>query len=149
MDNSGDKLRLEWRNHSSKLSKLSREVFGSDDLADVTLTCCGGAPFHAHKMVLAAASTYFRNFFREVRGKITQHQVIFMKDIRPLELESLLQFIYMGEVEIPSDDVEGVIKISRELGIVGLSEVKIKEKEVEGREILKAAKRRPDSILEP
>ena len=52
------------------LKSLMREVFGSDDLADVTLTCRGGAAFHAHKMVLAAASTYFRNFFMEVRGKM-------------------------------------------------------------------------------
>ena len=149
MENSVNKVRLEWRDHGGELSKLSREVFGSDDLADVTLTCRGGAAFHAHKLVLAAASAYFRNFFREVRGKVTQHQVIFLKDVRPAELESLLRFIYMGEVEIASEDVEAVVKISRELGIVGLSEVKIREKEAEGREILKAAKRRPDSILEP
>ena len=51
-------------------SRLSREIFGSDDLADVTLTCRGGAAFHAHKMVLAAASNYFRNFFKEVKNKM-------------------------------------------------------------------------------
>ena len=100
MDDS--KLRLQWRDHGKELSKLSRDVFCHEDLSDVTLTCHGGTPFSAHKIILAAASTYFRNFFMEVRGKINQHQVIFMKDIQPSQMEYLLQFIYLGEVDIPN-----------------------------------------------
>ena len=45
-------------------------MFGNDDLTDVTLTCRGGSPYHAHKMVLAAASTYFRKFFKEIKCKM-------------------------------------------------------------------------------
>ena len=43
-------------------------------MTDVTLTCRGGAAFHARKIVLAAASAYFRSFFEEVEGNITHHQ---------------------------------------------------------------------------
>ena len=50
--------------------RLSREIYGNDDLTDVTLTCRGGNPFHAHKIILAAASTYFKSFFKEVQGKM-------------------------------------------------------------------------------
>ena len=53
-----------------------------------------------------------------------------MKDVDPAELEYLLQFIYLGEVDIPSTDLERLIAISRELGIVGLNAVK-SEKEME------------------
>ena len=60
MDGSAPKLRLQWRDHGSELAALSRDVFCRGDLADVTLACRGGAPFPAHKMVLAAASTFFR-----------------------------------------------------------------------------------------
>ena len=70
MEESETKLRFQWRDHGNELSKLSREMFGSDDLTDVTLTCRGGRAFHANKMVLAAASTYFRNFFKEVNTKM-------------------------------------------------------------------------------
>ena len=136
------KLRLQWRDHGNELSKLSREVFGNDDFADVTLTCLGGSPFHAHKMVLAAASTYFKNFFKEVQCKIQQHLVIFMKDMAPAEMEYLLQFIYLGEVDIPSTDLERLITISRELGIVGLNAIKSEAEEAEGRRTPKAEKRK-------
>ena len=124
MEGTSNKLRLQWRDHGNELSKLSREIFGNDNLTDVTLTCRGGSPYHAHKMVLAAASTYFRKFFSDVECKLPQHQVIFMKDVAPAELEYLLQFIYLGEVDIPSTDLERLIIISRELGIVGLNAVK-------------------------
>ena len=60
-----------------------------------------------------------------------QHQVIFMKDVDPAEMEYLLQFIYLGEVDIPSTDLERLIAISRELGIVGLNAVKSEKEMVE------------------
>ena len=101
MEELATRLRFKWSDHGNELSKLSREIFNSDDLTDVTLTCRGGAAFHAHKMVLAASSTYFKNFFKEVKGKITQHQVVLMKDIEPVELEYLLEFIYLGEADTP------------------------------------------------
>lgn len=69
-----------------------------------------------------------------VKGKISQHQVIFMKDVEPGDMEYLLQFIYLGEVEMLNKDVDGIIKISRELGIVGLSEIKGKEDQEENEE---------------
>ena len=140
MDDS--KLRLQWRDHGNELSKLSRDVFCHEDLSDVTLTCHGGTPFSAHKIILAAASTYFRNFFMEVRGKINQHQVIFMKDIQPSQMEYLLQFIYLGEVDIPNLELERLITISKDLGIIGLDAVKKEEDVIEEWRVLHAKKRK-------
>ena len=61
MEESETKLRFQWSDHGGELGKLSRSLFGSDDLSDVTLTCRGGKAYHAHRLVLAAASTYFRH----------------------------------------------------------------------------------------
>merc|ERR1719414_760641 len=105
-------------------------------------------------MVLAAASTYFRKFFKEIKCKMPQHQVIFMKDVDPSEMEYLLQFIYLGEVDIPSTDLERLITISRELGIVGLNAVKSEkeatQEETSERRMPKVAKRirKPPTIKE-
>ena len=69
---------------------------------------------------------YFRNFFftEGQAGKMNQHQVIFLKDVEPEEMESLLQFIYLGEVDIPGAELERLIAVSKELGIRGLDAVK-------------------------
>ena len=63
-----------------------------------------------------------------------------MKDIDPAEMDYLLQFIYMGEVDIPSADLERLVKISKDLGIVGMDAVT--DKEAEGKRASKAAKRK-------
>jgi len=141
-DSAATKFKLQWNDHGNELSRLSRDVFGRDDLTDVTLTCRGGTPFHAHKMILAAASTYFRNFFMEVQGKINQHQVIFMKDIEPAEMEHLLQFIYLGEVDVPGQELERLIAISKELAIIGMDAIKQEEDAPLQRRIPKLAKRK-------
>ena len=49
--------------------------------------------------------------------------MIFVKDVEPSEMEYLLQFIYRGEVDIPSDELERLIEIAKDLGIVGLDAV--------------------------
>jgi len=137
------KLRLQWHDHGNELSRLSREIFGNDDLTDVTLTCRGGTPFYAHKIILAAASTYFKSFFKEVQGKINQHPVIFVKDAEPSEMEYLMQFIYRGEVDIPSEDLERLIEIAKDLGIIGLDAVNTDNGEKKSdRRTLKGTKRK-------
>ena len=49
MEESETKLRFQWSDHGGELGKLSRSLFGSDDLSDVTLTCRGGKAYHAHR----------------------------------------------------------------------------------------------------
>jgi hypothetical protein len=49
----------------------------------------------------------------------TRHPVIFVKDVEPMEMEYLLQFIYRGEVDIPSTELDHLVEIAKELGIVG------------------------------
>ena len=68
-----------------------------------------------------------------------------MKDIEPAVMENILQFLYLGEVEVPNEDVEAIIKISKELGVVGLSMIKTKEETEDGHSS-RLAKRKIDSI---
>ena len=86
------------------------------------------------------------------RGNVHQHQVIFLKDIEAFEMEYLLQFIYLGDVDIPSPDLERLIAIAKDLGIVGLDAVKKEEHVIdEQRRVLYATKRKatkiPESLL--
>ena len=50
-----------------------------------------------------------------------------MKDIEPTEMEHLLQFIYLGEVDVPGQELERLIAISKELSIIGLDTIKQEE----------------------
>ena len=64
-------------------------------------------------MIKFCASFLFKLNFR------WQHPVIFVKDLEPLEMEFILQFIYRAEVDVPYDKLEKMVEIAKELGIVG------------------------------
>ena len=57
--------------------------------------------------------------------------MIFLKDVDASEMDYLLQFIYLGEVSIPSNELHRLVEIAGDLGIVGLympnSDEEIKE----------------------
>ncbi len=111
-------MRLQWHDHGRDLLDLARDLCGQGELADVTLACSEGRElFSAHRMVLAGASNYFRRVFRGLAG--WKHPVVFLKSVSAEQVEHFLQFIYFGEVSVPSHQLESLIATAKELGIKG------------------------------
>jgi len=137
---SSSRLGLRWHDHSMALQSLARDLCGSDELTDVTLTCAGGISFRAHRLVLAGASSYFRSLF-SVAVETWKHPVVFLKDVQPDDMEYFLQFIYYGEVNVPSEELDNLVKVAKDLGIKGLDEVADKPEEEEKEERQRGAKR--------
>jgi len=111
------RLRLRWHDHSAALQDLARDLCGREELTDVTVTCQGGISFQAHRMVLAGASNYFRSMFQAMEH--WKHPVVFLKDVDADDMEYFLQFIYYGEVNVPSSELDNLVKVAKELGIKG------------------------------
>ena len=84
-------------------------VRGDEDFADVTLSCCGsgdgggsGAPVHAHKLILASCSNYFRRILRNL-DNAHAHPTIILGDVDHSTLEALVTYMYRGEVFVSED----------------------------------------------
>ncbi len=45
--------------------------------------------------------------------------MVFLKDVKASDMECFLQFIYLGEVTVPADNLDELIKVARALGIRG------------------------------
>lgn len=58
-----DVFTLRWNKYQESLSSGLQGLLLDKDLVDVTLVCDGGEFVKAHKVVLAASSTYFRKMF--------------------------------------------------------------------------------------
>jgi len=56
-------MQLSWTSHSSQLIDGIAEILDKNELLDVTLTA-EGKQIRAHKIILSAASTYFRVSFK-------------------------------------------------------------------------------------
>ncbi|KAA0202991.1 hypothetical protein HAZT_HAZT003050 [Hyalella azteca] len=84
---------------------------------DTTLAC-DGLLYPVHKIVLSMCSKYFEDIFAQTQG---QHPVIILKDIKRHELECLLNYMYIGEVNVPQEKLSGLIKAAECLQIKGLA----------------------------
>ncbi|CAG2119680.1 unnamed protein product, partial [Medioppia subpectinata] len=115
--------RLKWNSFHSNLSEVFRTMLVNENLVDCTVAC-DGASIKAHKMVLAASSTYFQNLFI---ANPCKHPIVILKDVRFADLQSIIDFIYTGEVNVPQDQLSSLLKTAETLRIKGLTEVADKE----------------------
>ena len=90
-----------------------KELKDAGEFFDVTLAC-EDETFEAHKVILSASSP----FFRKVLSRIKQnHPYIYLKGILHRDLAKILDFIYIGEVKVATEDVSRFLEAGEELSI--------------------------------
>merc|ERR1712179_279188 len=109
---------LKWNQFHQNMKNVFREMREGQELFDVTLACDDGTYLEAHRIVLAACSTFFRNIF-----KINNHSHpwIYLKGIKSADLTAVVDFMYQGEVNVPQDDLSQFLGIAEDLQVKGLS----------------------------
>lgn len=81
---------LRWNNYFRHLTYALDNHRNNDDFVDVSLLC-DGQKIKAHKVVLSACSSYFREIFKE---NPHPHPVIIFKFIKYEDLNSIIEFMY-------------------------------------------------------
>lgn len=111
---------LRWTNHGSHVLGVFAQLLRDESLVDVTLAA-EGRSLRAHKMVLSACSSFFRTLF--VSHSEQRHPIVILKDTKFTELESLLQFMYKGEVSVEYGQLATLLKTAENLRVKGLADV--------------------------
>lgn len=78
----------------------------------------------AHKIVLSICSPYLQEMF------IThshQHPIIILKDMNAKLVSNLLEFMYIGSVNVKQSELQAFMKIAETLQIKGLTTTNTKE----------------------
>ncbi|XP_053209500.1 protein tramtrack, beta isoform-like isoform X2 [Panonychus citri] len=120
---------LRRNNHSSDMSEHFERMFKEESLVDVTLSCKDGS-IRAHKMVLSACSSYFKNIFSKFINPY-QYPVVIMKDVPFADLRAIVEFIYRGEVFVPQEQLASVLKSAESLKVKGLSDVNVNKSQLQ------------------
>ena len=116
---SRDKIELIMSNFQSHLSQSYRELLRETHFADVTLVSDDQTQIPGHKIILGAASPVLRNFFlRNSNAK----PLIYLRGMNDNILESLLKYIYLGEVQIKYESIKEFMTAARDLKIRELCE---------------------------
>ncbi|XP_040572579.1 uncharacterized protein [Lepeophtheirus salmonis] len=112
-------MQFEWSTHSSELIEEISKLLCGRNLTDVTLTA-EGRTLKAHRLVLAAASTFFKELLTsDLDDKCP---IIYLRDVSYIELECLIQFIYGGNTTVPDGHLNSFLELANDLGVSGFSE---------------------------
>ncbi|KAL0268437.1 UNVERIFIED_CONTAM: hypothetical protein PYX00_010388 [Menopon gallinae] len=108
---------LRWNNYQSSITSAFESLRDQDDFVDVTLAC-DGRSLKAHRVVLSACSSYFRELLKSTPCK---HPVIVLQDVSFADLSSLVEFIYHGEVNVHQKNLTSFLKTAEVLRVSGLT----------------------------
>ena len=84
---------------------------------DATLAV-DGKFYPVHKLVLSTCSEYFSDIFERTPCK---SPVVVLKDVRSQDLEALLDYMYLGEVNVNQNDLSLLLRTAECLRIKGLA----------------------------
>lgn len=104
-------------NQGSGLASAFAQMYKDETLVDVTLSC-GNNQVHAHRLVLSACSPYFRNMF-EKQANPFHYPIVNIDNIYIEDLKLVLEFMYRGEVLIPTDRLTTVLRCATTLEVDG------------------------------
>ncbi|XP_014210973.1 longitudinals lacking protein, isoforms H/M/V-like isoform X2 [Copidosoma floridanum] len=115
---SSQQFSLRWNNYLKHITSAFDTLRTDEDLVDVTLSC-EGKRIRAHKMLLSACSTYFRDLFKE---NPCQHPVIIFRNVKFDDLAALVDFIYQGEVNVVQEQLDSFMTTAELLAVQGLTD---------------------------
>ena len=118
--NTDDKFCLKWNDFQENIKTSFAELRGDKDLVDVTLACEDGQ-LEAHKVILSSGSPFFKRLLRKMNSK-QMHPFLFMRGLKTRQLTTMVDFIYLGEVNIHQEDLDGFLLLAQELELKGLTE---------------------------
>lgn len=113
-----EKFCLRWNDFESNISIAFRELREDKDFFDVTLAC-DDDQIQAHKVILSACSPFFRTVLRR---NPHNHPLIYLKGVKYTDLQSVLNFMYHGEVNVAQEELNSFLLVAEELRVKGLTQ---------------------------
>eukprot|EP00092_Neocalanus_flemingeri_P007788 GFUD01008408.1.p1 GENE.GFUD01008408.1~~GFUD01008408.1.p1 ORF type:complete len:332 (-),score=86.07 GFUD01008408.1:2-997(-) len=113
-----EKFCLRWNDFETNISAAFRELREDKDFFDVTIAC-DDEQIQAHKVILSACSPFFRNVLRR---NPHQHPLLYLKGVKFTDLQSVLNFMYHGEVNVAQEELNSFLTVAEDLRVKGLTQ---------------------------
>ena len=111
MDNSKS-YQLSYDSYMEHLIDVMQDMFNGSDFTDLTLVCDDMEMVKTHKAILSACSPVFKKMLQY--SKDSPETMIFLKGYKKEDLQSLLQFIFTGEIIINEERTDRILQIAEE-----------------------------------
>ena len=117
---SSEKFLLKWEEFCNNAASSFRDLQEDTDFTDVTLASSDGQTVRAHKVVLSSCSPVLKSML--VKNSRAS-PLLYLRGVTLSQLETILNFCYLGQVEVLHSDLEELLEVARDLAIKGLSQV--------------------------
>uniref|UniRef100_A0A2A4KA62 BTB domain-containing protein n=1 Tax=Heliothis virescens TaxID=7102 RepID=A0A2A4KA62_HELVI len=107
---------VSWMSYKSSISKGFSRLQQNGEFVDMTLAAEGHL-VKVHQNIVALASPYLKAMIQSAQ---CQHPVVFLNNVSQEMLSLILEYIYTGEVNVPTDLISGFIDVSKALCINGV-----------------------------
>ena len=111
------KYNLSWQTYSEHLRGMMSQMMITTEFADVTLVSEDRKYIKAHRNILSACSPVLKDILSMDKSSST---FIYLRGIQHSELESLLQYIYLGKATLSNERINEFLAVAKILEIKSL-----------------------------
>jgi len=113
-----EKFNLSWNEFEKCASNTFKDLLGEPNFVDVTLVSDDLQQIKAHKVILSSCSSVFKTI---LQNNPQQQPIIYMMGVTYKELQSMLNFMYLGQTEVDQDNLKHFMEVSAKFDVKGLS----------------------------
>ena len=108
------KYNLTWDTYSDHLKTMMKQMMTNEDFADVTLVTEDKKQIKANINILSACSPVFKDILKKEKNSNT---LMYLRGVQYSEMESIMQFIYLGEATFYEERMDEFLAVAKSLEI--------------------------------
>ena len=112
-----EKCSLTWDTYSHHLKSMMKELMMNGDFSDVTIVTEDRKQLKANIHILSACSPVFKDMLKKEKNS---SPIMYLRGIQYSEMESILQYIYLGEATFFEERMNEFLAVAKLLEIKGL-----------------------------
>ena len=109
-----EKYTLTWHTYSDHLRSMMKELMMSEDFSDITLVTEDKKQIKANINILRSCSPVFKDILKKEQNS---NQIMYLRGVQFTELESIMQFIYLGEATFYEERMDKFLAVAKSLEI--------------------------------
>ena len=107
-------------NYEDSTKTIFKNLLKDVEFTDVTLALNDEKQVKGHKAILGASSSFFRKIFQQ---NAVANLVLYLKGISTKDMNSIMEFIYLGQTSVNKADLSTFLEVAEELKIEGLMQM--------------------------
>ncbi|CAG9805134.1 unnamed protein product [Chironomus riparius] len=121
---SSNQYKIKRKNHPNKQNLAISNFMKNSQFTDIMLVAAGGT-LKAHRLILAASSSYFYNLFLSDSCDMKKSQMCLIDNVSFVDLSNIVRYIYDGELTFDRDYLTHFIRVGDLFGIMDIHNLEI------------------------